>query len=148
MREKSMSINKEASANAIQASVKNILIVEDDPSIGEMFMQALVEENIYNPVLVVSGSEALEVVKEITPNLLLLDYHLPNMNGLELFDHLHAMPHLSHIPAILITAGVLQYDIKDRHIVGMSKPVDINKLLDIQTSPGHSGSPELLMIPG
>ncbi|GAC1403423.1 MAG: hypothetical protein NVSMB49_20850 [Ktedonobacteraceae bacterium] len=126
-----MSTNEELSTQAIQVPVKTILIVEDDPSIGEMFMQTLLSENIYNPLLVVSGAEALEIVKEATPALLLLDYHLPNMNGLELYDHLHAIPHLSHVPAILITAGVLQYDIQDRHIVGMSKPVDINKLLDI-----------------
>ena len=111
--------------------VKTILIVEDDPSIGDMFVQTLAEENIYNPILVVSGAEALEAVKGITPDLLLLDYHLPNMNGLELYDTLHALPQFAHIPAILITAGVLQHDIGDRHIVGMSKPVDINKLLDI-----------------
>ncbi|GAC1699624.1 MAG: hypothetical protein PVS3B3_26540 [Ktedonobacteraceae bacterium] len=63
--------------------------------------------------------------------MLLLDYHLPNMNGLELYDSLHVMPQFSSIPTILITAGVLQYEIQNRQIVGMSKPVDINKLLDI-----------------
>jgi len=131
MREKRMATNEEIPAQPTHAPIKTILIVEDDPSIGDMFMQTLVEEHIYHPVLVTSGAEALEIVKEITPHLLLLDYHLPNMNGLELYDHLHAMTGLAHIPAILITAGVLQYDIQDRHMVGMSKPVDINKLLDI-----------------
>ncbi len=126
-----MSINEEPSAQLTPASLKTILIVEDDPSIGEMFVQTLADENIYKLLLVTSGTQALEIVKETTPDLLLLDYHLPNMTGLELYDRLHTMPYLSHIPAILITAGVLQYDIQDRHIVGMSKPVDINKLLDI-----------------
>ncbi len=110
---------------------KTILIVEDDPSIGEMFVQTLAEENIYNPLLVTNGIQALEIVKEIIPDLLLLDYHLPNMTGLELYDKIHTMSHLSSIPAILITAGVMQHDIQDRHMVGMSKPVDLNKLLDI-----------------
>jgi CheY-like chemotaxis protein len=112
-------------------SLKTILIVEDDPSIGEMFVQTLADENIYKLLLVTNGIQALEIVKETTPDLLLLDYHLPNMTGLELYDHIHMLPHLSRIPAILITAGVLQHDIQDRHMVGMSKPVDINKLLDI-----------------
>ena len=126
-----MATNEELSIKTLHAPVKTILIVEDDPSIGEMFVQALAEEQIYHPVLVTSGAQALETVKDITPDLLLLDYHLPNMNGLELYDILHAMPQFSHTPTILITAGVLQYDIGKRHIVGMSKPVDINKLLDI-----------------
>ncbi len=126
-----MSTDGELASHAVQAPLKTILIVEDDPSIGEMFVQVLVDENIYTPLLVMSGTQALEIVKETIPDLLLLDYHLPNMNGLELYDHLHAVPRLAHIPAILITAGVLQYDIQDRHMVGMSKPVDLNKLLDI-----------------
>ncbi len=126
-----MSINEEPPAQLTATPLKTILIVEDDPSIGEVFVQTLADENIYELLLVTSGAEALEIVKKTTPDLLLLDYHLPYMTGLELYDQIHTVPHLSHIPAILITAGVLQYDIRDRHIVGMSKPVDINKLLDI-----------------
>ena len=102
-----MTTNEELSAKTLQVPVKTILIVEDDPSIGEMFMQTLVEEHIYNPVLVTSGIQALEVVKDTIPDLLLLDYHLPQMNGLELYDYLHALPQFSSVPAILITAGVL-----------------------------------------
>ncbi len=126
-----MATNEEIPIHTVQASVKTILIVEDDPSIGEMFVQTLAEEQIYNPVLATSGAQALEIVEDIIPDLLLLDYHLPTMTGLELYDILHTMPQFSHTPAILITAGVLQHDIGNRHIVGMSKPVDINKLLDI-----------------
>lgn len=126
-----MSNNEELSTQLMATPLKTILIVEDDPSIGEMFVQTLADENIYKLLLVTSGTQALEIVNETTPDLLLLDYHLPNMTGLELYDRIHVLPHLSRIPAILITAGVLQHDIQDRHIVGMSKPVDINKLLDI-----------------
>ncbi len=126
-----MSNNQELSTQPSGTHLKTILIVEDDPSIGEMFVQTLADENIYKLLLVTSGIQALEIVKETIPDLLLLDYHLPNMTGLELYDQIHMLPHLSRIPAILITAGVLQHDIQDRHMVGMSKPVDINKLLDI-----------------
>ncbi len=126
-----MSTNEALPMKSLQTPVKTILIVEDDPSIGEMFVQTLEGENIYNPILAMSGAEALEIVKDVTPALFLLDYHLPNMNGLELYDTLHALPRFARIPAILITAGVLQHDIGDRHIVGMSKPADLHKLLDI-----------------
>lgn len=126
-----MATNEELPVQTLHPLVKTILIVEDDPSIGEMFLQTLVDESIYNPVLVTSGAQALEVIEGTIPDLLLLDYHLPNMNGLELYDILHAMPGFSSIPAILITAGVLEHNLGNRHIVGMSKPVDLNKLLDI-----------------
>jgi hypothetical protein len=53
------------------------------------------------------------------------------MNGIELYDQLHAAKGLEHLPAIMTSPGVLEHDIQDRHIVGMSKPVELSKLLDI-----------------
>lgn len=126
-----MTIHEEHTVQPSQAPLKTILIVEDDISIGEMFVQTLTEERRYNPILVTSGAEALEAVEHMLPDLFLFDYYLPTMSGLELYDTLQAMPQFAHIPTILITAGVLQHDIGRRRIVGMSKPVDINKLLNI-----------------
>ena len=56
---------RETMATNEELPVKTILIVEDDPSIGEMFLLSLVEESIYNPVLVRSGAQALEVIEGI-----------------------------------------------------------------------------------
>jgi CheY-like chemotaxis protein len=53
------------------------------------------------------------------------------MNGIELYDRLYANPELANIPAILLTSGVLEHDIRRRKIVGMSKLVELNKLLDL-----------------
>lgn len=112
-------------------SAKTILIVEDDPFIGEFFVQAITEENRHVALLVTSGFEALEVIKEVTPDLFLLDYHLPHMNGIELYDRLHATKGLERVPTIMTSAGVLEHDFQNRHIVGISKPVELNKLLDL-----------------
>lgn len=82
-------------------------------------------------LLVTSGFEALQVIKEVTPDLFLLDYHLPQMNGIELYDRLHATKGLERVPTIMTSAGVLEHDFQNRHIVGISKPVELNKLLDL-----------------
>ena len=127
-----MEDNQEAPFNGQSATVKTILIVEDDASIGDVLVLTITQETIHHPVLVTDGFQALEIVKEVKPDLLLLDYHLPKMNGLELFDQLHAMKGLEMVPAILTSAGVLQYDIQHRkNIVGISKPVDLSKLVDL-----------------
>lgn len=112
-------------------AMKLILIVEDDALVGDMFVRIISKETAHQALLVPDGPRALEIVKEYRPDLMILDYHLPRMNGLELYDRLHAIKELEDVPTILTTAGVMQYDILPRHLIGISKPVDLNKLLDI-----------------
>ncbi len=125
-----MSDHKEIPINKHDA-MKLILIIEDDALIGETLVRIISEETAHQALLVPDGAHALEIVKEYQPDLIILDYHLPRMNGLEVYDRLHAIEGLEHVPTILSTAGVLQYDIQERHLIGISKPVDLNKLLDI-----------------
>jgi len=126
-----MTNTDEPSVENTHTAMKNILIIEDDASIGDMLIQVISSETLHRALQVIDGEKALEVLSEFSPDLFILDYHLPRINGLEVYDRLHAMPGLEHVPAILTSAGVLQYDLKDRAIVGISKPVNVNKLLDM-----------------
>ena len=125
-------MSNDTSAFDIQpATPKTILIVEDDANVGEVLMQAVSEETIHRAHLVSKGQNAIELAKTIHPSLFILDYHLPLMNGLELYDRLHEIKGLENVPTILTTAGVLEHDIAGRQLVGISKPIDMNKLLNI-----------------
>jgi CheY-like chemotaxis protein len=126
-----MSDNQEQPSIENHTKGKTILIVEDDDAFGEFLCQAISQETPHQPLRVPDGFQALEVIKEVTPGLVILDYYLPSMNGVELYDQLHATRGLEHLPAIMTSPGVLEHDIQDRHIVGMSKPVELSKLLDI-----------------
>ncbi|MFL5703251.1 MAG: response regulator, partial [Ktedonobacteraceae bacterium] len=64
-------------------SIKTVLIVEDDQDIGSFILRAILDETSHQAILVTDGQKALETVKSLKPNLLLLDYHLPRMNGIE-----------------------------------------------------------------
>ncbi|MBE3560038.1 MAG: response regulator [Ktedonobacteraceae bacterium] len=112
-----------------QSSVKTILLVEDDASIGEVLVQAIAQETTYMAFLATDGLEALHIVKGIKPNLFILDYQLPHMNGLELYDQLHAIEALRHIPVIMLSARLPQKELEKRHIVGMHKPIDLDEFL-------------------
>jgi CheY-like chemotaxis protein len=114
-------------------AAKTILIVEDDTAFGDFLCNALEQETPHQTLCVPDGLQALDVVKEVTPDLIILDYYLPNMNGIELYDRLHAINGLEHVPTIMTSAGVLEHNLQGRHIVGMSKPVGLNKLLDMVT---------------
>src|SRR6202011_5250868 len=86
-----------------QAPVKTILVVEDDDDLAELIMEVIQEARVqdkplYKPVLVSDRLQALEISGRIKPQLFLLDYYLPRMNGLELYDRLHAMEGLEHTP--------------------------------------------------
>ena len=66
----------------------SILIVEDDENVGEFLQQAIDEYTPYHTTIVHDGVGALERARQIQPCLLLLDYRLPGINGLEVYDRL------------------------------------------------------------
>ena len=115
------------------ACVKTILIVEDDPGIGQYLSLAISHETPYQSLLVTHSVRALEVVKHIRPNLFLLNYRLPCLNGVELYDQLHLTAGLETIPAIIMSAGLpqeqLENEIKQRQLVALPNPHDLDDLL-------------------
>src|SRR5947209_7789066 len=92
---------------------KTILIVEDDAAIGELLRLFLSEETPHQAILAFDAFQALNIIKDITPNLFLLDYRLPRMNGKELYDRLHATKGLEHIPAIMTSTRELEHKVED-----------------------------------
>ena len=69
---------------------KTILIIEDDDSIGALLVEALSQETPYKALLVTDAFQALKAVNYVKPCLFITDYHLPLMDGIELYDRLHS----------------------------------------------------------
>lgn len=111
-------------------STKTILVVEDDEGIGPVLVDVLSQETMYKAIWVPDGLQALQLVKAIKPALLITDYWLPYINGIELYDRLHAMPDFSTTPAIIISAYLPEKDIRERHLDAISKPFELDELLD------------------
>ncbi|MBO0781502.1 MAG: response regulator [Ktedonobacteraceae bacterium] len=120
---------EEQSKAGERSAVKTVLLVEDDTSIGEVLVQAITQETPYMALLVGDGFEALNIVKGIKPHLFILDYQLPRMNGIELYDHLHNMQSLESIPAIMMSARLPYRELDRRNILGMNKPIDLDEFL-------------------
>jgi CheY-like chemotaxis protein len=110
-------------------NVKMILVVEDDAGIGSFLVQAITQETPYLALLVPDGLQALNAVANVKPSLFILDYQLPRMNGIELYDRLHATKEMEHVPAIIISARLPRKEIEARKIVGMNKPLELDDLL-------------------
>ena len=125
-----MSHNKEQDTGEADIKVKTVLVVEDDTGIGNFLVQAISQETSHHALLVSDGFQALKAVASIKPSLFILDYQLPRMNGLELYDQLHATKGLEQIPAIVISARLPRQEIERRKIIPMSKPLELDHFLD------------------
>lgn len=110
-----------------------ILIVEDDKNIGEFLRHAIDEETPYHTTVVSDGPHALEKAQQIQPCLLLLDYQLPGMNGLEVFDRLQSMEETRGVPAIMMSAALPTEELQRRGIYQLRKPMDIGNVIRLIT---------------
>ena len=115
--------------------MKTILVVEDTPVVSMLVTHTILHSTTYFVISVQSCSEALEVTLYIKPDLFLLDYFLPIMNGIELYDQLHARHALSDVPAaILITLteqSQVHEQIEQRGLYFMEKPVQFPAFLHL-----------------
>lgn len=110
---------------------KTILVVEDDREIGEVIIEVLLEETHYHAYLVTNAHEALHVMKNMRPDLLLLDYQLPSMTGLQLFDQITTMEGLQGIPTIMMSANLPWSELEKRGIFGLEKPFDLDNFVGL-----------------
>ena len=106
--------------------MKTIAIIDDDIHIGDMLTEVLKQEG-YGVLRAYSGTEALYLLSQYKPDLVLLDLMLPGLSGEEV------LPHISKIPVIVLSAKV---DVQDKVnlLLGgatdyMTKPFDIKELL-------------------
>ena len=126
-----MPLDTEQFAGEAQATPTTILLVEDDPNIGSFLMEAIAQETPYRAIVASDSNAALKLVRHFTPCLFVLDYGLPGMNGIELYDRLHINQALATIPTILITANrrVPQQQIQQRQLIVFMKPFELDSFL-------------------
>ena len=107
---------------------KKVLLVDDDPGVRRMLLRVLEEED-YEVVPAANGLEALEVVTNAAPDLVLLDLNLPVQNGWETLERLNNEN--PSLPVIIITARPNQLFPALAAGAGalMEKPLDLPKLL-------------------
>jgi CheY-like chemotaxis protein len=119
------------------AAVPSVLVVDDHPNTADMLARAIRTINLDSPVVVltaITGEEALAHSRDRNVEVLIVDYMMPGMNGLDLIDALRASGRLpEHI--ILISAyTVHDSELDDREIkidARFDKPVKTEKILQL-----------------
>src|SRR5687767_3535845 len=91
----------EAKRKTADLAGKRVLVVEDDPSIA-MGLRINLESEGYDVHMAEDGDRALEIAREIGPDLVVLDIMLPKRNGLEVLHSLRAEGRA--VPVIILSA--------------------------------------------
>jgi putative two-component system response regulator len=82
--------------------IPTILVVDDDPIILNSVLAIL--RNRYNIIPLNNGTSALDYLRQRTPDLIMLDYHMPGVSGLDLLKDISKDNRLKEIPVIFLTA--------------------------------------------
>ncbi len=109
-----------------------VLVVEDNEMNMQLF-EYLLEEGGYQILKATSGEDALRVVAEKMPDLILMDIHLPGMDGLSVVRELKNDSKMQRIPILALTAHAMRGD-KDRFLQAgcdgyISKPIDVKTFI-------------------
>jgi two-component system cell cycle response regulator DivK len=109
-----------------------ILLVEDNDKNRKLAHDVLVHQG-YRVVDAESAEEALRVVQEQPPQLVLMDIHLPGMDGIEALRQLRADPATRSIPVMAVTASAMTHDRAKIMAAGFdgyqSKPISVRPFL-------------------
>lgn len=99
------------------ASRKEVLIV-DDVEVNRIILEEIIKDMGYSPILAESGENALEMLKERMPQLILTDISMPGMDGYELCKILKSNEKTREIPIIFISAYNASTDIVKGFSIG------------------------------
>ena len=112
---------------------KTVLVVEDDTSVSIMIKEILIQ-NGFNVILAETGKEALEKAQSEKPDLITMDYRLPDTNGVEVTSQLKQSYELRHIPVMAITSYLSRKIEKNPQTYGfcchLEKPFDKEDLVN------------------
>ena len=96
-----------------------ILIVEDEKDIRDLIIYAL-EAKGYETISADDGEKALKMLKENKPDLVILDWMLPSVSGLEICRNIRRDENIKNIPIIMLTAKITE----DDKILGLDSGAD------------------------
>jgi CheY-like chemotaxis protein len=107
-----------------------ILVVDDEKDITETY-KMLLEFYNYQVVIANNGIEALAIIADITPDLILSDCMMPQLDGVEFARRARLIPGLEAIPIILMSGAPELHDLSTScYTLFLHKPLFFEKLIE------------------
>lgn len=115
----------------------NILLIEDDAIEVMKFNRVLSSMDLKHKIIEANnGEEALTIlkVKEIIPDIIILDLNMPKINGIEFLGILKEDEHLKYIPSVILTTSNNRKDVMECYRIGIAgyllKPLKYDDYVD------------------
>ena len=107
-----------------------VLVVDDEPTLRSVVAQYLELEG-YETVEAADGAEALERLRNVRPDLIVLDLMMPRLDGRAFLERLRQLEELSQTPVLVVTAGGSPHAVVGFPNVRalVQKPFDFDRLL-------------------
>ena len=108
-------------------------IVEDDPYLSEIYADTLGSIGITTETFQ-DGETAMQKLRNVAPDLLVLDLNLPKYSGIEIFHDLRKQPQTSETWVLIVTANPAQAaelseaEIESQNLLVLTKPISIDQL--------------------
>jgi CheY-like chemotaxis protein len=111
-----------------------MILVADDHADVRVVVKTILERSGFAVELAADGIQALSVVRETPPELIILDIMMPRMNGFEVLAQLRGAPQTRNIPVMLLTAKSLGDDVTAGFRLGadyyIAKPFEVQQLIN------------------
>jgi excisionase family DNA binding protein len=120
--------------DSLDSGKRRVLVVDDDPEIVELFVDVLERDGRFEVKTAASGYDAGMLTQEFNPELIILDYMLPDINGNVVCQTIRANPNFEGVKIIIVSGVVNQEEINDLLKAGadefVKKPFNIEKLIE------------------
>ena len=105
-----------------------ILIVEDNEKTRKLLRDVLQFKG-YRTIEAEMGEDGVNLAMQHKPDLILMDYQLPGINGIEAFRRIRNSPDTAHIPIVAVTASAMPEEAKKMKEAGfdglLTKPINV-----------------------
>jgi CheY-like chemotaxis protein len=112
--------------------MKRVLIVEDNPELSSVFSD-LLTDNQFEVRVAMNGLEAVDTLNDFSPDIILLDVHMPILSGLEVLTYTRENPALDHTRIIMMTGDFRIEQMPEARLVDrfLVKPVHLADVLTL-----------------
>jgi len=110
------------------SSHKLVLLIEDNEVTTAILRQMLAEDSTYRVQHASDAETAWQLLSDFKPDIILLDYDLPGMNGIELYDRLHISDSFCAIPVLVMGVTLPVKALEQRQVPFLYKPFESETL--------------------